>query len=104
MKEAAPIKTPLLTFIINLPIKSGIFPDDWKIARVSPAYKKNIKSDPNNYRPISVLPIISNIVEKIVFNQLYTYLIENDLLADSQHGFRPMHSTHTALLEATNDS
>ena len=74
-----------------------------KIARVSPAYKENNKSDPNNYRPISVLPIISKIVEKIVFSQLYFYLIENDLLEDSQHGFRPMHSTHTALLEATND-
>ena len=65
---------------------------------------ENIESDPNNYRPISVLPMISNKVEKIVFNQLYTYLIENDLLGDSQHGFRSMHSTHTALLETTNDS
>ena len=76
----------------------------FKIARVFPAYKENIKSDPNRYRPLSVLPIISNIVEKIVFSQLYTYLIENNPLADPQHGFRSMHSTHTALLEATNDS
>ena len=74
-----------------------------KIARVSPTYEENTKFDPNNYRPISVLPIISKILEKIVFHQLYIYLIENNLLGDSQHPFRPMHSTHTALLEATND-
>ena len=103
MKEAAPIITPLLTFIINLSISSGIFPDDCKIARVSRAYKENIKSYPNNYRTISVLSIVSKTVEKIVFSQLYTYLIENDLLADSEHAFRPMHSAHAALPEATND-
>ena len=67
--------------------------------RKFPTYKEDIKSDPNNYRPISILPIVSKIIEKVVFNQLYEYLISNNLLADSQHGFRPMHSTLTALLE-----
>ena len=66
-------------------------------------FKEDIKSDPNNYRPISVLPIVSKLIERIVFNQLYSFLVENDLLADSQHGFRPKHSTLTALLEATNE-
>ena len=103
LKEAAPVITTSLTYIINLSIGSGIFPDDWKIARVSPVFKEDIKSDPNNYRPISVLPIVSKLIERIVFNQLYSFLVENDLLADSQHGFRPKHSTLTALLEATNE-
>ena len=103
LKEAAPVITTSLTYIINLSIRSGIFPDDWKIARVSPVFKEDINSDPNNYRPISVLPIVSKLIERIVFNQLYSFLVENDLLADSQHGFRPKHSTLTALLEATNE-
>ena len=93
LKEAAPVITTSLTYIINLSIRSGIFPDDWKIARVSPVFKEDVKSDPNNYRPISVLPIVSKLIERIVFNQLYSFLVENDLLADSQHGFRPKHST-----------
>ena len=50
-----------------------------------------------------MLPIISKITEKVTFNQLYEYLTSNNLFADSQHGFRPMHSTITAFLEATNN-
>ena len=75
-----------------------------------PVYKDDIKSEASNYRPISILPIVSKIIEKIIFNQLYEYLTTNNLLAESivnyaesQHGFRPQHSTVTALLEATNN-
>ena len=60
LKEAAPVITPSLTFIINLSIRSCIFPDDWKIAKVTPLFKEGSKSDANNYRPISVLLIVSN--------------------------------------------
>ena len=55
----------------------------------------------NNYRPISLLPIISKIFEKIVQKQLYTYLVNNNLLLDSQHGFREKHSTESAVIELT---
>ena len=82
---------------------TGIFPDEWKLARVSPIYKEGAKSDPNNYRPISVLPVISKLIERVVFDQFYEYLIVHDLLADTQSGFRPRRSTQTALLEATNE-
>ena len=68
-----------------------------------PVYKDDIKSEASNYRPISILPIVSKIIEKIIFNQLYEYLTTNNLLAESQHCFRPQHSTVTALLEATNN-
>ena len=85
LKEAAPIVVASLTYIINLPITLGIFPDEWKLARLSP-----------------ILPVISKLIEKIVFDQVYEYLIMYDLLADTQSGFRPGHSTQTALLEATN--
>ena len=103
LKEACPEIVPSLTHIINLSIRCGYFPDEWKISKVLPLYKEDIKSDPNNYRPISILPVVSKIIEKVIFKQLYEYLTHNNLLTVSQHGFRPMHSTLTALLEATNN-
>ena len=60
-------------------------------------------TNPNNYRPISVLPIVSKLIETVVFNQLYDFLMRHDLLADVQSGFGPCHSTLTALLDITND-
>ena len=53
-------------------------------------YKEDIKSDPNNYRPLSILPVVSKIIEKVIFKQLCEYLTHNNLLTVSQHGFRPM--------------
>ena len=103
LKEACPEIVPSLTHIINLSIRCGYFPDEWKISKVLPLYREDIKFDPNNYRPISILPVVSKIIEKVIFKQLYEYLTHNNLLAGSQHGFIPMHSTLTALLEATNN-
>ena len=103
LKEACPGIVPSLTHIINLSISCGYFPDEWKISKVLPLYKEDLKSDPNNYRPISLLPFVSKIIEKVIFKQLYEYLTHNNLLAGSQHGFRPMHSTLTTLHEATNN-
>ena len=103
LKEAAPIVSPSLAYITNLSITTGIFPDDWKIARVSPIYKKDNKTNSNNYRPISILRIVGKLIERIVFNQFYAYLMQHNLLTDTQPGFRPLHSTLTALLDATND-
>ena len=103
LKEACPEIVPSLTDIINLSIWYGYFPDQWKVSKGLPLYKEDIKSDPNNYRPISILPVVSKIIEKVIFKQLYEYLTHNNLLTVSQHGFRPMHSTLTALLEATNN-
>ena len=96
------IVTRSLTFIINQSINTGIFPNAWKRARVSPIFK-DVRTDPNNYRPFSVLPVVSKLIERVVFNQLYEYLNNNNFLTESQSGFRPMFSTETALLEATNE-
>ena len=101
LKLAANIIAPSLTHIFNQSIAVSIFPTEWKLARVSPIYKKGKKDDQNNYRPISVIPVVAKIFEKLVHEQLYNYLNDNDLLANCQLGFRSLHSTLTALLEAT---
>ena len=75
---AANIVAPSLTSIFSKSILTGIYPNDWKMAKVTnyykiiPLFKKGIKSDPNNYRPISVIPIISKVFERIVYNQLFS--------------------------------
>ena len=103
LKIAADVVAPSLTGIFNQSLVTGIFPSDWKMAKVSPIFKNGSKSDLNNYRPISVIPTVAKIFEKIIYDQLYQYLNENGLLNSGQSGFRSLHSTLTALLE-TNDS
>ena len=98
---AASIVAPSLTSIFSKSILTGIYPNDWKAAKVTPLFKKGLKLDPNNYRPISVIPVFSKVLEKIVYNQLYHYLDDNKLLLGCQSGFRSLHSTLTVLLEAT---
>ena len=79
------------------------FPSEWKIARVVPLHKKGSRSDLDNYRPISILPVISKIFEKILYEQLYEYFTTNNLLSEQQFGFRRFHSTTTALLDCTDE-
>ena len=102
LKMAANIVAPSLTSIFSKSILTWIYPNDWKTAKVTPLFKKGIKSDPNNYRPISVTPLILKVFERIVHNQLFHYLDDNKLLLGCQSGFRSLHSKLTALLEATN--
>lgn len=102
LKAAAPVISRSLSCIFNNSIKTCCFPDDWKIARVIPLFKKGERSLPENYRPISILPVISKIMEKIIFNQLYEYLMQNNLISKHQFGFRRLHSTMSALLDCTN--
>jgi len=97
LKLARPFITKILKDICNLSITSKIFPNSWKTAKVSPLYKKNSKDDPNNYRPISVLPILSKLLERHVADHLFEFLTSHDLLAVRQSGFRQKHSCETAL-------
>ena len=103
LKLAAPVIYKNLTDLFNLSITSGVFPSDWKIAKVSPLFKLGDLTDANNYRPISVLPTIARVFERLIFDQLYTYVNENNFLYTYQSGFRPLHSTLTALLDITNE-
>ncbi|XDV21785.1 hypothetical protein PO909_026805, partial [Leuciscus waleckii] len=75
----------------------------WKSARLIPFHKGGDTSDTNNYRPISIINSIAKIFEKLIFNQLSTYLTDHNILSPHQSGFRPSHSTTTALLKFTND-
>jgi retron-type reverse transcriptase len=72
------------------------------MARVSPLYKNGQKKLPGDYRPIFVLPAVSKVMERILYDQLYDYLTKFQLLNDCQFGFRKSHSTATALLDCTN--
>ena len=90
------ISQPLAT-ILNLSITNGIFPDDLKKAKVTPIFKKGEKHDVNNYRPISVLPIITGIFERYISTCLIGFLDEHKLIYDNQSGFRRHHSCQTAL-------
>jgi len=99
--QLAPIIHPILRLAINQSLVNGIFPTNWKIALVCPIYKgKN--TDPHsfiNYRPISLLPSMSKILEKVVHEQLYAYMTDKKLFKNSQYGFRTNHSTEYAAIE-----
>ena len=85
--------------MFNLSITEGYFPKQLKTAKVTPIFKAGDKTDPGNYRPISVLPCLSKILEKIMYNRLYDYLVKHDILFKKQFGFQKGHSTEHALLE-----
>ena len=99
LKKLGNILSSPITTIINQSLKSGIFPDNLKIAKISPIFKKGDHHQIENYRPISLLPTISKIFEKVVFIQLYDFFSENNFLYPSQYGFRKKHSTELAALE-----
>ena len=102
LKECPDLVCESLSLIFNQSFKTGVFPNDWKNARVSPLYKNSGKrNDPSNYRPISVIPVVAKVFERIIYDQLYVYLTKYNLLSKYQSGFRSLHSTVTTLLEAT---
>ena len=87
-----------ISVIINSCISTGIFPVNLKKASVKPLFKGGDKSDPNNYRPVSVLPTISKIFERHIANQLKIFLKTTDVLFAYQSGFRENHYCQTSLI------
>ena len=98
IKDRAIVQTTPVTHIVNLSITSGVVPNDMKMARIKPLYKKNSPLDIGNYRPVSILSIVSKILERSVHTQLSEFLCENNLLFEFQSGLRDKYSTDTCLI------
>ena len=98
LKIAAPVIAQSISKLLNCSIELGVFPDRWKIAKVTPLFKSGERDDINNCRPVSVLPVLSKILERHVHIHLYEYFNVNNLLYAHQSGFRRYHGRETALI------
>ena len=101
VKDAALVITQPLLHILNLSLSTSKVPLEWKVARCVPVFKGGDAKNLDNYRPISVLPVFSKILERVVHYQLYEYLESNKLLAPYQFGFRKNRSTSSAVVHLT---
>ena len=99
---ASEVASPL-QIIFQKCINTGMFPDSWKYANIQPIHKKKDRQIKSNYRPISLLPICGKLLEKIVFDHVYSYLNTHNLLSKNQSGFRPGDSTIYQLISITSD-
>ena len=95
--------SPAITKIFNLSLKQSRVPDLWKVSNVTPIPKDGNLTSPCNYRPISLLSLISKVLERVVHTRMSKFLFSNKLLSNCQFGFRPRSSTQEALLSVTND-
>ena len=101
LKDSLPVILPSITSIMNNSFYTGKFARAWKIAEVIPILKSGNPEDPCNNRPISLLPILSKVSERLAHGQFVDYLTANKKLAENQSGNRKLHSTETALLCVT---
>ena len=83
--------------ICNLSIKLASFPEKCKVAKIKPLYKKGLKTEPKNFRPMLLLPLLSKITERIIHDQTMNFLSDNNALYKYQSAFRKFHSTDTCL-------
>ena len=94
------ILAPVLAHLVNCSQNTGIFPESGKVARVIPVYKlKGDKQNYENYRPISLLPVFSKILERLIYNKVFEFLVRYEILFESQYGFRSNHNTTHATLD-----
>ena len=101
VKQCIDSLCPVITHIVNSSLINHTVPSSWKLALVHPVQKTAKSTDVSNFRPISILPTIAKITERVVYEQLYSYFTSHCLFTSSQHGFRSNHSTDTALLTVT---
>ena len=88
---------PLFKIFKNC-LRCGIFPDDWKKGNIVPIFKKGDKQDIKNYRPVSFLSIYSKIFERIIYDNMLKYFLDNNIITSKQSGFRPGDSCTDQLL------
>ena len=97
LKDDAKLLTTPITQLCNLSISSGTFPDAYKIAKLEPLFKKVTRTDPKYYHPISVLPLTSKVLERVIHEQTTEFLDKHKILCKFQSGFRKNHSTNFCL-------
>ena len=103
LKETAEVTAPILKLIFERSLNTGDVPYDWRIANVTPIYKKGERCDPQNYRPISLTSICCKILEHIISSHLMKHLENNNLLYEYQHDLRHNRSCETQLVSFIND-
>ena len=103
LKDVFEVITPQLTYLFNQSLSLGIFPDTWAIATVKPLPKAGNKHMANNWRPISIIPLIGKLMEKLCNSLLLNHLEVNNILCDEQYGFRPKRSTNVAIFNFLNN-
>ena len=103
LRIVAPAISTSLTSIFNASLSQGCFLTVWKEANVTPVPTSGDRHEVNNYRPVSVLPVLAKIFEGIDHDQLFRYQEKNKILCEEQAGFRPNRSTQDVLLRATDD-
>ena len=100
IKLIRPHIVPAITHIVNLSLSSSQFPTNYKIAKVIPLHKgkEAPMSQPKSYRPISILPVVSKVIERVVQTQITSYMNSAELFHPNHHAYRSFHSTTTAML------
>ena len=93
LKHINHIISPVLKGLFNNCLRLGIFPNELKIAKVTPLFKSGNINDMSNYRPISILPVLSKVLEKIINKRLADFFTVNNVLNEAQFGFRQSHLT-----------
>ena len=102
VKQCIEVLKKPLTDIFNASLESGTFPEQLKIAKITPIHKKGNTRNINNYRPIASLSVFSKLLEKVVYNRITTFLEQHEIITEAQHGFRSKRSTETALFDFIN--
>ena len=99
LKMNIELVSDIVCHITNISIRTQLVPTKWKTAIVTPIYKEGDRNTASNYRLISILPVVSKVMERIVHLQIYEHLREHSLLSEAQFGFRKYHSTTTCILK-----
>lgn len=103
LKKLCPIILPFVTHVINQCITKSYFPIQWKVAIVTPIPKEPVPSSVSDFRPISILPSLSKVLEHIMKDQMKFFIHSRKMLTHIQSGFRSAHSPQTAMLKVTDD-
>ena len=101
VRDVSDLVAKPLAMIFNSSLENGIFQHIWKLARVPPIFQSGVKKDVNNYRLISIISVLSRILEDIVHDQILNFILENNALIKNHSAFRKLHSTITSLIGTT---